>query len=95
MIQSTTTPTTRSSKAFREALRHLSQIVAEDASFSVSIDGLPEFKVQNKLARHELLEAIERAIQIEITEIAIDEADAGKVIPIEDIESALQNEQDV
>lgn len=76
-------------------MRHLAHIISTDASFQVSIDGQPEFEIQNKVAHRNLLEAFERAIQIEITEISIDEADAGQVTPIEDIESALQDEHGV
>lgn len=95
MIQSTTNQQTRSSKAHREALRHLADVFSNDAPFSVSIDGLPECEFENQKARQILIQAFERAIQIEITDISIDQADAGQVTPIEDIESVLQDEQDV
>ena len=83
---------TESCAKHRAALDRLVEIVPTEQPITVSIDGLPAFDVRNKAARQRLAAALEWVIETEITQLAIDDANAGNTIPFEQVKVELRKD---
>ena len=95
MSETRTETELRSSDAHRAALDHLVEVVPEDRAITVSIDGLPAFDVRNKAARKRLGEALEWVIEIEITQMSLDAADAGHTRLIEEFDAEFREKHGI
>lgn len=86
------TQETRSAESHYAAIDHLVDVIPQDRPLTISIDGLPAFEIHNQTARRRLAAALERAIETEITQISIEEAEAGNTIPLEQVQAELEQD---